>query len=346
MANHNDKLQQLEDLKDLAELNDSEHMTQDPLNPDITIPKSFEDANVFVNYDEVGKTNSIHWRNNYTRLNEYNMNHLVSFVAQYADWATEQGVRYYAKEVIVPLIEDLIKHSAGWNKDSTVTPAEHGEIFNDYKDNQANEPYSSVFGENNKSSSKHQFVLGKFNADDEDAVLIAGWGDNSGKRKNIATIRNTGIPTLDTDLVNKGYFDIELSRLKQLNQWIGNLTVSSSEFDLENNNAKLKPLLTEFVLKNSPSKRNPRNGDLVTVTIDPKESTDPEYPEIWIFLEDDPSTTGEDDHAGNWEFYSSLQQIVNASTEVKGLVQISKDPDSFIEVRDGVISAYQYWIDF
>lgn len=354
MADNKQKFELLlQELIDIVNLQDEDHSVQSPTNPSDRESLSFEDSGVFINYNqESNKTQPINWINNQTRLNEFNMNTLVSYVAQYADWAAEKSVRYYAETALAPVIADIIKHSAGWTEDSTAeTPT--GEIFNDYTNSTVDGVYSAVFGENNNSTEGHQFIIGKFNESAKNAIFVVGWGTND-KRANIFLIDKDGnitlpngnmfvkngsifvdngdvfIPRAPTNVahaVNKQYVDTEVSRLKQLNQWVGLLVVTPTTY-----NTDLKEKLTEFVKSKSKVKREPRNGDLVTVEIQDPLPTDPQYPEIWIFLESDPYDI--ESHDGDWYFYSSQQQLLNASKDTKGLVQIGDN----IDVNDGVIS--------
>ena len=271
------------------------------------------------------------WVNNQTRLNAFNMNNINALIQAYGTWVGKETIDYINN---VP-IKNIIENNAGW---SAKLNGGNGEIFSDYFNNTAVGNHSSVFGENNNADNDDQFVIGKYNLSNPDAVFMVGWGTSNENRKNIFTVLQDGraqteaAPTEPKDLVNKQHLDTELERVKQLNQWIGNLSVTSDQFDLANDNAKLKPLLTQFVESKSPSKREPRNGDLVTVTITDKKPTDPQYPEIWIFLETDPTKPSE--HVGDWYFYSSQQEILNASKDVKGLVQIGDN----INVDNGLIS--------
>lgn len=272
------------------------------------------------------------WINNYTRLNAFNMNNINKLIQGYGNWVGNTTFQFLADY----LLEPIIVNNAGWSYKLMDRNA-GGEVFSDYYENSAMGLYASAFGNGNKADTANQFVIGKYNENNPDSVFIVGWGTSDEDRKNIVTIQNDGrvqsetSPIESKDLVNKGHLDTELERVKQLNQWIGNLTVTSDEFDQAHNNANLKPLLTQFVVKNSPGKRAVRNGDLVTVTISNKKPTDPQYPEIWIYLEDNPAAPPS---SGDWHFYSSQQELLNASKTVKGLVQIGDN----INVTDGNIS--------
>ena len=374
----------LQELLNVTTLYDDTHSVQDPSDPDSRLSLSFEDEDVFLHYNqETNKTQPINWKNNLTRLNEFNMNTLVSFISQYANWAAEKSVRYYAETSMAPVIEELIRHSAGWTTDSTTVVKTDGEIFNDYVNSTATGAYSAVFGENNNAENPYELVIGRFNAPQRQAVFVVGWGMDNDSRRNVFVIDKDGNvkasgsidldgnlvltkgdifvregdvnvtkgdinvseghvniptdPTKDEHAVNKLYVDTEVARLKQLNQWIGNVEVTSEEYDLENNNRLLRPILSIFVENQSPVKRHPRNGDLVTVTITDKKPTDPQYPTMWIYLVPDPYNPPDpegqviDDY---WQFYSSQQELLNASKDTKGLVQIGDN----INVNEGLIS--------
>lgn len=298
------------------------------------LDESVLNSGVFSDYSSYpNQVQPINWINNITRLNQGNMNAFYEFIASYANWAGSQTAEYLNNNVLRP----MILQSAGWSTELKNENPAAGEIFSDYTNNKAFGKYSSSFGENNVAAEDHQFVIGKFNADDSNAAFIVGYGNSDSERKNIATINKDGVPTVPTDLIHKGYFDTELDRIKQLNQWIGNVEVTSEEYDLENNNRLLRPILSIFVENQSPVKRHPRNGDLVTVTITDKKPTDPQYPTMWIYLVPDPYNPPDpegqviDDY---WQFYSSQQELLNASKDVKGLVQIGDN----INVNNGLIS--------
>lgn len=299
------------------------------------LDEKISDTTILTNYNNEDSVQPLNWINNYTRLNSFNMNSLYSFIEAYSNWAVTKTTDYINKNIIEP----LVLSNAGW-----VDPnSRAGEIFNDYYNNQATGAFSSAFGENNKASSDNQFVIGKFNEADDNAVFIVGWGENDSNRKNIVTIQNdgnlriSGTPNNPQDVINKGLFDDELGKIKQLNQWIGATPESEEDgvtSSIYNDNAELQDYLNKFVLANSPGHRDPRNGDLVTVNIVDPSPKDPKYPEIWIFLENNPGDPSE--HSGEWKFYTSLQQLLDASENVKGLVKIGEN----INVEEGTISVY------
>lgn len=367
----------LQELLNVTTLYDDTHSVQDPSDPDSRLSLSFEDEDVFLHYNqETNKTQPINWKNNLTRLNEFNMNTLVSFISQYANWAAEKSVRYYAETSMAPVIEELIRHSAGWTTDSTTVVKTDGEIFNDYVNSTATGAYSAVFGENNNAENPYELVIGRFNAPQRQAVFVVGWGMDNDSRRNVFVIDKDGNvkasgsidldgnlvltkgdifvregdvnvpkgdinvseghvnipkdPTNDEHAVNKLYVDTEVARLKQLNQWICVVDVTSEVYN--DDGTKFQIALGNAVKENSPSKRNPRQGDLVTVVITDPTPTDPQYPEIWIYIETNPGDPSE--HTGKFEFYSSQQSLLNASKDTKGLVQIGDN----INVNSGLIS--------
>lgn len=278
------------------------------------------------------KDRFIQWVNNQTRLNAFNMNTINRLIQSYGGWIGNESINYLTGGVI----KHVIENSAGWAYKLT-DPAAGGEIFSDYMNNVATGNHSTAFGENSKAEQDNQFVIGKFNKSNSEAIFIVGWGEE-GAENNIFCILKDGrvqvpsssSPKDDGDLVNKGHLDSELERIKQLNQWLGTLHVSS---DIFNNKDALQKALNDEVKNLSPSGRDyARNGDLITIIIDDKKPTDPQYPEIWIFLETNPNDPKS--HEGTWQFYSSQQELLNASKAVKGLVQIGDN----INVTDGLIS--------
>ena len=85
---------------------------------------------------------------------------------------------------------------------------------------------------------------------------------------------------------------------------------------------------------NPPSGRSAKNGDQITVKITDPTSSDPDYPEIWMFRDPDPKEPSSET-PGKWLFFSSLQQIVDASKTAKGLVRIG---DNINVNSEGLIS--------
>lgn len=287
-------------------------------------------------YAEASNQSPILWKNNETRLNQSNMNAITRYILGYTNWAGSQTAKFVFNNLLYP----LVAYSSGWSNEDKIKNPTAGEIFNDYENNKANGDYSSAFGTNTIADGNFQFVIGKFNDPaDIESPLVVGFGQSDQDRQNIFKVTSdgnaqiTGIPTQDNDLIPKRVLDEELSRVKQLNQWIGRITVTSAQYDLANNNAALQTILTDKVKDLAPSGRtDPRNGDLITVHISDPAPTDPQYDTIWIFIETDP--TDPNAHDGKWEFYSSQQQLLNASKDVKGLVQIGNN----ISVNEGLIS--------
>ena len=283
-------------------------------------------------YGKVNAGDFKQWVNNQTRLNAFNMNNLNSLIQSYGNWVGSTVYKYLNTYII----QELIENSAGWSY-KLADPQAEGEVYNDYTNNTARGYHAAAFGTSNNADNENQFVIGKFSKSNPDAVFIVGWGESEAEN-NIFTVLKDGrvqipasaLPKDDGDLVNKGHLDSEIERIKQLNQWIGTIHVSSETF---NDSAAFQKALNDEVKNLSPSGRDyARNGDLITVIIDDKKPTDPQYPEVWIFLEDDPSDPKS--HEGKWEFYSSQQELLNASKTIKGLVQIGDN----INVNNGVIS--------
>lgn len=226
---------------------------------------------------------------------------------------------------------------------------------------------SSSSGYKTKTSRLNQSVVGELNKGLPNTLFEVGNGteqDSIESRNNAlsvyeqgyAEVSSTDAPT-DNTLITKKYATdniytpldaaikeeaaereeadnllyIEIEKLRQLNEWLGRVTVTAAEYDKENNYAALQTILTNFVKANTDPSRDPRNGDQITVAAADSIDPVPEYPEIWMFVEDDPAAPPS---AGTWKFFSSLQQIVDASTTAKGLVQIGAN----INVTDGLIS--------
>lgn len=308
------------------------------------------------------------WINNETRLNATNMNELVKFIQDYS-----KQIGNAVDTFLSPTLEQLVELNAGWkmNTDST------GEIFNDYENNiasgdfshaggtnsQATGDISFVFGEGLIAANKYQFVIGSYNNNKTDTLFEIGNGTSDSRsnafevctdgnaRLGVTDLDTSSIPSYDPQsednnkVVPKGYVDKknaylnqEIEELKQLNEWLGSISVTSEQY---NNSTTLSQLLTEAVYgfttdTDPPDGRGPRNGDQITVDITDRTPTDPQYPEIWMYKDPDPKEgeQEEDPTPGKWLFFSSLQQLVNASTTAKGLVQIGQN----INVVEGLIS--------
>lgn len=201
------------------------------------------------------------------------------------------------------------------------------------------------FGEGIVSDYNNQFVVGKFNSNSNDNIFEVGYGNSDTDRKNIFSIEKSGVVLSGTNslsanntantLTPKGYVDAEIERLDK-NVWLGYLDVTSAVY--HDANAFIKALndaTREFTKDtNPPSGRSAKNGDQITVKITDPTSSDPEYPEIWMFRDPDPKDPSTET-PGKWLFFSSLQQIVDASKTAKGLVRIG---DNIDVNSDGLIS--------
>lgn len=201
------------------------------------------------------------------------------------------------------------------------------------------------FGEGIVSDYNNQFVVGRFNSNSNDNIFEVGYGNSDTDRKNIFSIEKSGVVLSGTNslsanntantLTPKGYVDAEIERLDK-NVWLGYLDVTSAVY--HDANAFIKALndaTREFTKDtNPPSGRSAKNGDQITVKITDPTSSDPEYPEIWMFRDPDPKDPSTET-PGKWLFFSSLQQIVDASKTAKGLVRIG---DNIDVNSDGLIS--------
>lgn len=231
---------------------------------------------------------------------------------------------------------------------------------------------SSANGLGTVANESAQFIVGKYNKPDSTGALFeVGNGTGDSDRNNAFVSFSDGhaeisnlVPPNDNSLTTKKYvndqdkildekIDAEVSRLDgridqeiedretadeelqrqidlltQLNEWLGSTTVS---LDIFNNHEELAKTLTEWV--KSSEKRDPRNGDQVTVIPQDSSLTSDEipYPELWMFVENDNDPATKE---GSWQFYSSLQELRNASKTIKGLVKIGSN----IDVAEGVIS--------
>lgn len=305
------------------------------------------------------------WVNNVTRLNATNMNSIYAYLQGYA-----RQVGTITDTQIDQVLAQIIQQNAGWKLSPTNNPV--GEIFNDYQNNQATANYSHAQGQNTqanhvasdaggtgtKTGADSQTVRGTYNNPQADTLFEIGNGTSDSDRKNAFTVKNDGnatlgvtdldssqIPSYDPSGVNnnlvvpKGYVDKktaylnqEVEELKQLNEWLGSITVTSAQY---HNQTEFFSILDNAVKEftkdtDPPDGRTPRNGDQITVDISDRTPTDPQYPEIWMWKQEDPK----DETQGQWKFFSSLQQLVNASKTAKGLVQIGDN----INVTSGLIS--------
>lgn len=205
---------------------------------------------------------------------------------------------------------------------------------------------STALGENLVAEYSNQHVFGKYNQNKETNVLEVGYGISEDATKNILEVRKDGYifagvdniadTSADNTLAPKGYVDQEIERLDK-NVWLGYIDVTTEQYHDEEQFVVLLNSATKEFTKdtNPPDGRNPKNGDQLTVKITNPTVDDPEYPEIWMFRDPDPKPPEEDPNPdGKWLFFSSLQQLVDATKTVKGLVQIGDN----INVSDGLIS--------
>lgn len=201
------------------------------------------------------------------------------------------------------------------------------------------------FGEGIASGYSNQFIVGRYNNNSDNTVFEVGYGTSDADRKNIFSVEKDGTVLSGTNtlssantantLTPKGYVDAEIERLDK-NVWLGYIDVTSKVY--HNTEAFTKTLndATKDFTKdtNPPSGRNAKNGDQITVKITDPSSSDPEYPEIWMFRDPDPKDPSSET-PGKWLFFSSLQQLVDASKTAKGLVRIG---DNINVNSEGLIS--------
>lgn len=201
------------------------------------------------------------------------------------------------------------------------------------------------FGEGIASGYSNQFIVGRYNNNSDNTVFEVGYGTSNADRKNIFSVEKDGTVLSGTNtlssantantLTPKGYVDAEIERLDK-NVWLGYIDVTSKVY--HNTEAFIKTLndATKDFTKdtNPPSGRNAKNGDQITVKITDPSSSDPEYPEIWMFRDPDPKDPSSET-PGKWLFFSSLQQLVDASKTAKGLVRIG---DNINVNSEGLIS--------
>ena len=206
---------------------------------------------------------------------------------------------------------------------------------------------STALGQNLVAEYSNQHVFGKYNQNKETNVLEVGYGTSASATKNIFEVRNDGYifagvdniadTSTDNTLAPKGYVDQEIERLDK-NVWLGYIDVTTEEYHNEEEFVNiLNNAVKEFTQDTNPETggRDPKNGDQITVKITNPTEEDPEYPEIWMFRDPDPKPPEEDPSSdGKWLFFSSLQQLVDASKTTKGLVKIGDN----IDVSDGLIS--------
>ena len=306
------------------------------------------------------------WINNQTRLNATNMNSLVAFIRSYS-----QQVGSLVEGQVSETLDYFVQSNAGWKVSSNPPSSEDvvgGEIFNNYVRNKASGKFSHAegnkteasgdnshaegsetvaagvnshaqgkatevsgdnsfgggtntsvagnntfaFGEGVTSGYNNQFIVGKFNSNSNDNIVEVGYGNSDTDRK-----------------------DAEIERLDK-NVWLGYIDVTSVVYhNTEAFTKALNDAAKEFTKDtNPPSGRSAKNGDQITVKITDPTSSDPDYPEIWMFRDPDPKDPSSET-PGKWLFFSSLQQIVDASKTAKGLVRIG---DNINVNSEGLIS--------
>lgn len=197
---------------------------------------------------------------------------------------------------------------------------------------------STAMGTGTKANNKNQVVLGQYNkGTDEDTVLEIGWGTSGddADRKNIFVVNNKGkvvggVSTLDrksdsdATLTPKGYVDSRIERIDK-NVWLGHLEVTKAQYDdREQLSTALDNAVLEFTKDSNPPYGRPRvNGDQVTVEISDLPSGTPSTPEIWMFVDPDPkgNVVADDPTPGSWQFFSSLQPLIEATNSEYGLVK-------------------------
>jgi hypothetical protein len=75
------------------------------------------------------------------------------------------------------------------------------EIFNDYIENEAIYNYSTASGQGTRAAAAHQFVIGKYNSEDE-SLFVVGNGENGDARSNAFTVDNKGNVQCSGDIKN------------------------------------------------------------------------------------------------------------------------------------------------
>lgn len=227
--------------------------------------------------------------------------------------------------------EGQYSHSEGTNTDASGLGA-HAQNINTTAKGQG----STAMGTGTKANNKNQLALGQYNVGtDEDAVVEIGWGTSDTDRKNILSVKSEGkvigaVPTLDrksdsdATLTPKGYVDSQIDRIDK-NVWLGHLEVTKAQYDdKEQLSTALDNAVLEFTKdSNPPYGRQRVNGDQITVEISDLPSGTPSTPEIWMFVDPDPkgNVVTDDPTPGSWQFFSSLQPLIEATDNNYGLVK-------------------------
>lgn len=191
-----------------------------------------------------------------------------------------------------------------------------------------------VAGQFLDANSQNQVVFGQYNDNNPGNILEIGNG-SSAQRKNIFSVTTEGktiggVDNLDKDtdsaqtLTPKGYVDEQIDRLDK-NVWLGYIEVTQVQYD---DSTQFTTLLDNAVLEftkdtHPPEGRKRRNGDQITVEISDLPEGEPGTPEIWMFVDPDPKEgeETEDPTPGSWQFFSSLQPLIQATYNDYGLVK-------------------------
>lgn len=198
---------------------------------------------------------------------------------------------------------------------------------------------STAFGQATTANYTNQFVIGKYNANSQNNIFEIGNGTSPTQTKNIFLVTTEGktiggVDNLnkDTDsaetLTPKGYVDEQIDRLDK-NVWLGYIEVTQAQYD---DSEQFTTLLNNAVLDftkdtHPPDGRPRRNGDQITVEITDLPGGEPGTPEIWMFVDPDPKEGEEsqDPTPGTWQFFSSLQPLMEATINNYGLVKLGKN---------------------
>ena len=198
---------------------------------------------------------------------------------------------------------------------------------------------STAFGQATTANYTNQFVIGKYNANSQNNIFEIGNGTSPTQTKNIFLVTTEGktiggVDNLDKDtdtpetLAPKGYVDEQIDRLDK-NVWLGYIEVTQAQYD---DSEQFTTLLNNAVLDftkdtHPPDGRPRRNGDQITVEITDLPEGEPGTPEIWMFVDPDPKEGEEpqDPTPGTWQFFSSLQPLMEATINNYGLVKLGKN---------------------
>lgn len=203
---------------------------------------------------------------------------------------------------------------------------------------QANGNNSFTIGYFLDANSQNQVVFGQYNDNNPGNIFEIGNGSST-QRKNIFSVTTKGktiggVDNLDKDtdsaqtLTPKGYVDEQIDRLDK-NVWLGYIEVTQTQYD---DPTQFTTLLNNAVLEftkdtHPPDGRPRRNGDQITVEIADLPEGEPGTPEIWMFVDPDPKEGEEsqDPTPGTWQFFSSLQPLMEATLNNYGLVKLGEN---------------------